>query len=79
MDSEPISEAQLKYEAQIAGERTQGVSQGSPISPLLSLLVLKKAIFDKFPDQKVVMYADDGVVFGDMHSLTEDQQWLMFG
>jgi hypothetical protein len=27
----------------------------------------------------VVMYADDGVVFGDMHSLTEDQQWLMFG
>lgn len=44
--------------------KVRGVPQGSPISPLLSLLALEETLFREFPGQ-VIMYADDGVLYGD--------------
>jgi hypothetical protein len=39
-----------------------GVAQGSPISPLLSLLPISKELLTR-SDCKVVQYADDGLLY----------------
>jgi hypothetical protein len=40
----------------------RGVSQGSPISPILSTLIITKDLLIK-PDTKIVQYADDGILY----------------
>lgn len=48
----------------------KGMAQGSPLSPLMSLLALEETLFKWFPG-KVIMYADDGIIYGD--DLTADE------
>lgn len=42
-----------------------GVPQGAPTSPLLATLVLRETLFHKDNFFETVMYADDGLVYGD--------------
>jgi hypothetical protein len=44
--------------------RLRGVPQGAPTSPLLATLCLEGSILDR-PDLPAVMYADDGLYYGD--------------
>jgi hypothetical protein len=46
--------------------RVRGVPQGAPTSPALSLLGLHNSILDR-PGIKAVMYADDGLYYGDLN------------
>ena len=39
-----------------------GVAQGSPLSPLLSTLLITKDLLNN-PATKVVQYADDGILY----------------
>jgi len=43
-------------------EFTEGVPQGTPISPILSILALEGTIIS--PERATLMYADDGVIYG---------------
>lgn len=43
----------------------RGVPQGSPTSPVLSLLALEKSILDR-PGMNTIMYADDGLYYGEL-------------
>jgi len=43
-------------------EFTEGVPQGTPISPILSILALEGTIIG--PERSTLMYADDGVIYG---------------
>jgi hypothetical protein len=45
--------------------RVRGVPQGAPTSPTLSLLGLHESILDR-PGIKTVMYADDGLYYGNL-------------
>lgn len=43
----------------------KGVPQGAPTSPVLSLLGLHNSVFDR-PGIETLMYADDGLYYGDI-------------
>lgn len=45
--------------------RVKGVPQGAPTSPVLSTLALEGSILDRGVD--CVMYADDGIYYGDIN------------
>lgn len=45
--------------------RVRGVPQGAPTSPTLSLLGLHDSILDR-PGINTIMYADDGLYYGDL-------------
>lgn len=45
--------------------RVRGVPQGSPTSPAMSLLGLHNSILDR-PGIETIMYADDGLYYGDL-------------
>lgn len=48
--------------------RVRGVPQGAPTSPTLSLLGLHNSILDR-PGIDTIMYADDGLYYGDLTSI----------
>jgi hypothetical protein len=48
--------------------KVNGVPQGIPVAPLLSLLVLNVAMFQQ--GMKCIMYADDGFFYGDIEDST---------
>jgi hypothetical protein len=48
--------------------RARGVPQGAPTSPLLSTLLLPGSILDR-PGLKSIMYADDGLYFGNISDI----------
>lgn len=45
--------------------RISGVPQGAPTSPILSTILLPGSILDR-PNLNAVMYADDGLYYGDL-------------
>jgi len=58
-----------------------GVPQGGALSPFLSLLALEKTIFKSAP---AVMYADDGLFYGDnpyldIDRLDDSDDYLLHG
>jgi hypothetical protein len=47
--------------------KLKGVPQGAPFSPILAILALERTIINPYSmtfDQKAVMYADDGLIYG---------------
>lgn len=58
----------LKSETQY---KIEGVPQGSPLSPILSILMLEHTILR---NPNVIMYADDGVVFDKKLKLTGKEE-----
>jgi len=46
------------------------MAQGSPLSPLMSLIALDETLFKAFPNN-LIMYADDGIIYGDT-DITDD-------
>lgn len=49
-------------------EYYRGVSQGMPISPLLSTLILAPHLVK--PNENIVMYADDGIITSNFHAIS---------
>lgn len=58
----------------------QGVPQGAPTSPFLSILLLDWICKDKDQDYKIVRYADDGVIFSNKPiEILETEEMLSAG
>lgn len=63
MDSRWVWSFVDKNSGKYVNIKTRGMAQGSPLSPLLSLVALEETLFKMFPNN-VIMYADDGIIYG---------------
>jgi retron-type reverse transcriptase len=76
--SDPIYQGKIySYRSYLRGGTYEGkfvgVPQGGSMSPLLAILTLEHQIFMELPG-KVIMYADDGLIYGDFSKLTDRQR-----
>lgn len=52
----------------------KGVPQGNPTSPVLASITLTDTVMKPYPNMKCLMYADDGIFYGDKIYLEEIQK-----